>query len=169
MGTKSRIDLGEAVGGRAIGVAFRVELGERGRDGFHLLFKAEEFVEDREAFIEDGASGESETILREVSDAHAAGTLHLAIIKSIETGEHLHERGFAGAVRSDQSGALVGSNQPVGILKKKLRAKTLARVGELQHEPILASQRLRVLSAATSLVPSEASPSLPSRLFSALF
>src|SRR5271170_6891609 len=137
MGAKFRIDLGEAVGGGGIGRAFRVELGERGGDGFHLFLKAEQFVKDREAFVEDGAAGEREAILRQVSDAHAFSALDLTVVEAVESGKDLHERGFAGAVRADQSSALVGSDQPVGILKEKLGAESLAGPGELQHGSIL--------------------------------
>ena len=140
MGTKSGVDLGEAVGGSGVGVALRVELGERGGDRFHLFFKAEQFVEDGQAFVEDGAAGERQAVLREVSDAHTAGALHLAVVEAVESGEDLHQRGLAGAVRADQSSLLVRGDQPVGVLEKEFRAKTLARIGELQHASILAGR-----------------------------
>ena len=40
-----------------------------------LLFHIAQFVEDREAFLEDAAPGERQTLLRQVADAHAAGLL----------------------------------------------------------------------------------------------
>ncbi len=149
VGTKSGVDLGEAVGSGGVGVAFRVEFGERGGDRLHLFFEAEKLVEDRQAFVEDGAAREREAVLREVSDAHAAGALDLAVVEAVEAGEDLHQRGFAGAVGTDQSGLLVRGDQPVGVLEKQFRAKSLARIGELQHR-IYFNGGLRVQRSAPS-------------------
>src|SRR5579883_85464 len=141
MSTKSRVDLREAIGCGSVGIAFRVEFRERGGNRLQLFFQAEELIEDRKAFVEDGAAGDREAVLREVADAHPAGALHLAVVKAVDAGKDLHERRLAGAVCSNQSSPLVGGDEPISVFKKKFRAKSLARVGELQHASILASRR----------------------------
>ena len=99
---------------------------------------ARSLVEDGQALLEDGAAGERKAVLRQVADAHAAGPLHVAVVERSRPARTFMQRGFAGAVGADQRGLLVRRDQPVGVLEKEFRAKSLARVGELQHESILA-------------------------------
>lgn len=105
-----------------------------------LLLHGAQFVEDGEAFLEDGAAGEGEAILRQVADGHAFGALHRAVVERVEPGENLHERGLAGAVGADEGGALVGRDEPVGVFKEKFVTETFAGVGELKHKGILSGR-----------------------------
>ena len=56
-----------------------------------------------------------------------------AVIQAVEPGQDLHQSRFACAIRADQSRALVGSNEPVGIFKEEFGAEPFAGAGKLQH------------------------------------
>ena len=95
---------------------------------FDLSLHVADFVEDREAFFKDASAGEAQSLLRQVADAHAAGLLHGAVVQRLETGKHLHQGGFAGAISAHKRGFLPGPDQPVGLKKQYARPKPLARI-----------------------------------------
>ena len=93
------------------------------------------FIENCQALFEDAAPSQLQTLLRQITDAHAAGLLHLAVVEGFQPGQHLHQRGFAGAVGSNKRGLLPCLDQPIGLQKQFPRSKPLA--GILQGEHLL--------------------------------
>ena len=74
-----------------------------------------EFVENRQALLEDRSPRELQSLLRQIADADAARLLECAVVQSLQPGQNLHQRGFAGAVGAHQRGLLLVSDQPVGL------------------------------------------------------
>jgi hypothetical protein len=65
-----------ALGGGFIFRAGVVELGQLPGEPLDLALHRAQFVEDRQAFLENRAPGEPQALLRQVADAHAARLLH---------------------------------------------------------------------------------------------
>jgi hypothetical protein len=110
-----------------------IELSHLPCSAFDLALHRAQFVEDRQALFKDGAPGQLQPLLRQVADAHAAGLLHHAVVKAFETGEHLHQRGFSGAVGTDKRGFLVAADEPIGFEKENARTKPLAGILQREH------------------------------------
>ena len=68
-----------------------------------------------------------------IAGGRAFGDDERAVVESVEAGENLHQRGFAGAVRADQADAVVGRDQPVDVFEKKFVAETFSGAGKLNH------------------------------------
>ena len=83
-------------------------------------------IEDGEALFENCAAAELEAVLWKITDAHAAGLLHGAVVEMLEPGEYLHQRGFAGAIGADERGFFLGADEPVGVEEQLARPKALA-------------------------------------------
>ena len=77
-----------------------------------------DFRENRQAFVEDGAPGERDAILRQIARADAFHHVDGAVVEPLDSGEHFQERRFAGAVGADDADALLRRDQPVEIFKK---------------------------------------------------
>ncbi len=122
-------DLGVAVGGGDVLARFRVGLGDGVGELLVFSFERAELVEDREAFVEDGAAGEREAILRQVADGHAFDVGALAVVERLDAGEDLQQRGFAGAVAADEAGALIRCDEPVDVFKEEFWAEAFAGAG----------------------------------------
>ncbi len=75
----------------------------------------------------------SQPLLRQVADADAAGLLERAVVQRLESGEHLHQRGFAGAVGAHERGFFVVADEPVGLKKQHARAEPLSGILEREH------------------------------------
>ncbi len=110
-----------------------VEFGELPAQALDFALHLAEFVEDGEALFENGAAREAQAFLRQVADAHAARLLHAAVVERLEAGQHLHQRGFAGAVGADQRGSFLVSDQPVGLKKQDARTEALAGILQREH------------------------------------
>lgn len=82
-------------------------------EGFHFLLHVAEVVEDLHALGEDGVAAESQAVLREVACGDAFHPGVGAVVQSFGAGEDAEERGFAGAVGSNQAYAVAGVDLPV--------------------------------------------------------
>ena len=74
-------------------------------------------IEDGEALLEDGLAAHGEAVLRQVADGGAFDAGDLAVVERLDAADNLEQRGFACAVAADETGALVGGNQPVHVIK----------------------------------------------------
>ena len=126
-------DVGVAVGGGEVLAGFGVGGGEGVGDLFGLALEGVEVVEDGEALGENGLAAEGEAILREVAEGHAFDAGEGAVVEGFEAGEDFEQRGFAGAVAADETGALVRRDEPVGVFKEEFWAEAFAGSGELEH------------------------------------
>ena len=117
-----------------------IELGQLPGQLLDLALHLAQFVEDGEAFFEDGAAGELQALLRQVADAHAARLLQRAVVERFQAGQHLHQRGFAGAVGAHQRGLFLVADEPVGLKKQHPRPEPLAGILQGKHLPLF-SQR----------------------------
>ena len=118
-----------------------VELAHLVRELFHLLLQRAQVAEDRHAFVEDGAAGELQAILRQIAESRVLGGGDAAVIERLKAAQNLQQRGFAGAVGADQADAIMRSDQPVEIVEQELGAEAFAGGRELNHrrERLIAS------------------------------
>ena len=110
-----------------------IEFGHASGQLFHLLFHSSQVRENRHALSEDGAPGERQPILRQISGADALGPADGAVVEAFSSGQNLQQRGFAGAVRADQADAVAGRDHPVRAFEEELVAIAFAGAGELEH------------------------------------
>jgi hypothetical protein len=103
-----------------------IQFGNLVSEVFHLLLQGAQVGEDRHAFVEDGASGELQAVLREVAEGGVFGGDDAAVVERFEAAEDLQQRGFAGAVGAHQSDASVGGDEPIQIVEEKLGAEAFA-------------------------------------------
>ena len=113
--------------------AFVIEFRHAASQRFHFLFDGMELGKDGHALGENGAAGHGEAVLRKVSGGDAFGARDRAVVERLAAGKNLHNGGFAGAVRSDQTNARLWRDQPVGIFEQELVAVALAGGGKLDH------------------------------------
>ena len=102
-----------------------------------LAFHGAQLVKDAEALLEDGSPGQPQPLLRQIADAHAARLLHHPVVERLETRQHLHQRGFAGAVCADQRSLFVAPDQPVGLGKQHARPKALSGILQREHSSLI--------------------------------
>ena len=100
-----------------------VEFGHAVRQRFEFLFHGAQIVEHRHALGEDGAAGEREAILRQISGGRAFGDDEGAVVERVHAGENLHQRGLAGAVGADQADAVAGVMSQSAFSKRSLWPK----------------------------------------------
>ena len=124
----------KAIGRRSVFGRFRVKLGKACGKGFELLLHVAQLGEDGEALGKNAAAAEGETFLGKVADSHAAGALQASVVERFRAGEHFEQGGFAGAVGPNQGGALIGRNEPVGILEQDAWAESFAGSRQLEHK-----------------------------------
>ena len=110
-----------------------VEFGHAAGERFHFFLDGVEIVENGDALVEHRATGHGEAVLREVSGGDAFGARDRAVVEGFQTGQDLHDRGFASAVGPDQTDARLGRDQPVGVLEQQFVAVALAGAGKLDH------------------------------------
>ena len=132
-GAELAIELMEAVGHLRILRPRGIQFAHLVRQLFHLHFHLLQRSENRHAFGEDAAAGKREAVLRQVAGADAARDAERAVVERLHARQHFEQRGFAGAVRAHQSGAVLGRDQPVEIFKQQLGAEALAGAGKLNH------------------------------------
>ena len=87
---------------------------------------ARKFGKHRHALGENGASGERQPILRQISGADALGPADRAIVEALGPSQNLQQRGFAGAVRAHQADPVARRNHPVGSFEQELVAIAFA-------------------------------------------
>ena len=112
----------EALGHLRVLGAGGVELGHAVREALLLLFQRAQVGEDGHALGEDGAAGKRKALLRQVAEGDALLRGDGAGVEALDSGQHLEQRGFAGAVGADDAGALVGRDQPVEVFKEDFGA-----------------------------------------------
>ena len=100
---------------------------------FELLLHFVQVGEDAHAFGENGAAGKREAVLRQIALRDALGMADGAVVERLHAAQNFQQRGFAGAVRADQAGALLGRDQPVAIFEQKFVAETFSGALELDH------------------------------------
>jgi len=68
---------------------------------FEFALDGMEVAENFHALGKNGAAGEREAVLWQISGGRAFGHAERAVVDGVEAGENLHQRGFAGAVAAD--------------------------------------------------------------------
>ena len=89
----------------------------------------------------------SPVMLRNTPPPPAGGMLQGAVVQRFEAGQHLHQRGFAGAVGAHERGFLPRADQPVGFQEKHTRPKPLAGIFQREHLEPFSQRGGRRLSA----------------------
>src|SRR5580704_12386870 len=103
------------------------------RELFEFTLDGMQSGEHSHAFGKYGATGKREAVLRQIASGGAFGNDQRAVVEGVQAREHLHQRGFARAVRAHEANAVVGRDQPVGVFKKKFVAETFSGAGKLDH------------------------------------
>ncbi len=132
-GVEALLEEREPFGGGLVLGAGVVEFGKLGAEALDFAFHVADFVEDGQAFLEDGAAGEAQAFLRQVADAHAAGLLELAVVEGFQAGENLHQGGLAGAVGADEGRFFPAADKPVGLKEQDPGAEPFAGILQGEH------------------------------------
>src|SRR5688500_10405282 len=74
-----------------------------------------------------------QAVLRQVAECQRIGFLDDAAIRLVEAGEHLEQRGLAGAVRPAQADAIAIADLPGDVLEEDLLAERFRYILKLQH------------------------------------
>ncbi len=130
---KLAIDVMKAVGGSGVFGTGGVELSQTLVQGFEFALHVAQVVEDGHAFGEDGAAGEREAVLREVTETDTLGKSDGAVIEAFQAAEDLQQRRFTGAVGADQAGAFLGGDQPIAVVEQKFGAESFSGALKLNH------------------------------------
>ena len=124
--------------------ALVIQLGHLAGQPLHFTLHLVQLVENGEAFVKHGAARELQPFLRQIADADAARLVEGSVVQRLETGENLHQRGFAGAVGAHQRSFFVVADKPVGFKEKNSRSEAFTGIFKSKHE-ILFSQRQTAL------------------------
>ena len=89
--------------------------------------------EHGEAFFRHRAAGKRQAVLGQVAGGGALDERDVAVVGAFQAGQHLQQRGFAGAVAADQADALAVADDPVEALEEGLGAEMFADGRELNH------------------------------------
>jgi hypothetical protein len=103
----------------------RIEFRHRHRQRLHLLLHRLHVVENAHALGEDASPAQRQSVLRQVPDGHALGELNRPVVERFHATKDLQQRRLAGAVPADETGPLLGRNQPGDVFKQQLRAEAL--------------------------------------------
>ena len=71
--------------------------------------------------------------MRQISCADAPCPNNAAVVERLNAGEYFEQRRFAGAIRANDTHAIVGRNKPIEIFEEEFMAEALACAGELDH------------------------------------
>ena len=119
---------------RAVTLEQRVVVGRRHGavaealfDVVHLGLHGEQPIEGRAGFFENGAARVRQAVLREISHGQRVGLDDGAAVGLVEPGEHLEQRGLAGAVRAAQPDALAIRDLPRDVLEQDAIAERLCQ------------------------------------------
>ena len=91
-------------------------------------FEGVDLVENGQAFVEDGAAGERDAVLRQIAGADAFHHVDGAVIERFDAGEDFEQRGFAGAVGADDADALLRRDQPVEVFETEFWGRSVCRL-----------------------------------------
>ena len=73
--------------------------------------------------VDDGAAAMGEAVLRQVAERQAVRLLDDAGVGLVEPGEHLEQRGLAGAVRTAQADAIAIADLPGDVVEENALAE----------------------------------------------
>ena len=90
-------------------------------------------LEGEARFVFDAAAAVRQAILRQVTECQRVGLLDETGIRLVETGEHLQQRGLAGAVGAAQADAVAVADLPGDVLEQRLFAEGFRNVLQLKH------------------------------------
>ena len=99
----------------------------------HLRLHVEQRLEGAAGLLEDGAARVGEAVLRQVADGQPGRLDDGAGVGLLETGQHLEQRGLAGAVRAAQADAVAVADLPGDVLEEGPDAEGLGEVCELNQ------------------------------------
>src|SRR5579859_1738181 len=128
-----RLDAVEALSNLRVFSAGVIDFSHAMRKLFLFTLHLVDMLENGKTFGEDAASGERESVLREVAALYAALLRDGAVIQRLKAAQNLQKSGLAGAVRAYQADTIVRCDQPVELLEEDLGTETLAGLGELNH------------------------------------
>ena len=100
---------------------------------FHLLLQRTQVAEHRHAFVEDGAAGELQAILRQVAEGRVLRRRDAAVVERLHAAQNLQQRRFSRAVGADQPNAFVRRDEPIQVVEQEFGAEAFAGGGELNH------------------------------------
>ena len=125
----------EAILQIAVAVQHRVVLGFRNRrvaepplERVHLGLDREQLAECARRFVEHGAAGVGQPVLRQVADGQRRRFEDGAAVRLVEPGHHPQQRGLAGAVGSAQPDALAIRDLPRDVIEQDAVAEGLGEV-----------------------------------------
>ncbi len=99
----------------------------------HLHLQIEEVLEREARFVFDAAAAVRQAVLRQVAKRQRVGFLDEARVGLVEAGQHLQQRGLAGAVGPAQADAIAVADLPGDMLQQGLFAEGLGDVLQLEH------------------------------------
>ncbi len=108
-------------------------IGEPFFERVHLRFHVEQRLKGGGGFVEQGVTGVREAVLRQIADRQAVRLDDQAGVRLVHPGEHLEQRGLAGAVRAAEADPFARADLPGHTVEQDTLAKRLAELGELDH------------------------------------
>src|SRR5688500_1934698 len=98
-----------------------------------LVAHVEQRLEREAGFLEQRAAAVDQAVLREVAHRESGRLDDRAAVGLLEAGEHLEQRGFAGAVRSAEPDAFAVIDLPADRIEKHASAEGLSEGNELDQ------------------------------------
>jgi hypothetical protein len=102
-------------------------------DVVHLRLHVEERLEGAARLLEHGAARVGEAVLRQVADGQPCRLHDGAVVRVLQAGQHLEQRGLAGAVRAAQADAVAVTDLPGDVFEERPDAEGLGDVCELNQ------------------------------------
>ena len=102
-------------------------------DVVHLGLDVEQRLKRAAGFLEDRAARVRQPVLRQVADRQVGRLDDRARVRLVEAGEHLQQRGLAGAVRAAQADAVAVRDLPRDVVDQGAVAERFGEVGKLDH------------------------------------
>ena len=106
-------------------------------DVVHLGLHVEQRLEGAARLLEDRAARVGQAVLRQVADGQARRLDDGAGVRLLEPGQHLEQRGLAGAVRAAQADPVAVPDLPGDVFEQGADAEGLGDVCELNHRDLL--------------------------------
>ena len=96
---------------------------------FLLRFHGADVLEHRHAFIEHRATGEVDTILRQIARTNAFHPVDGAVVEAFNAGHYLEQGRLARPIAADNTDALLRRNEPVQVFKQCFGAEAFSGFG----------------------------------------
>ena len=97
-------------------------------DVVHLGLHVEQRLEGAAGFLEDRAAAVRQAVLRQVADRQRVGLVDDAGVGLVDAGQHLEQRGLAGAVRAAQADAIAVADLPRDVVEQGAVAEGFGEV-----------------------------------------